>query len=489
MHPAIKLLTATLGLGLTGIALGAQSPGALGERIEKVIKADRQNVSRGIVVQQVSTGQVIYEHNADELLSPASVTKVITAAAVLHKLTPGYLFKTRWYRTGTMIDGTISGDLIVVGDGDPFIVSEKLWQLAADLKNMGVDTIKGDLVIDNGVFDDEGRDVSRTSGANRSRNAYDAPVSAFAVNFNTLAFIIAPGDKADSSARVSFDPYAITGMRIDNRVRTGRSGSANSLQIERQSMPDGGAKFVATGSIGGEALPQKLYRSVGEQTFSNGEIIRAFLKGAGVKWDGKTRLGALPKSAKLLYELDSYPMSQIVGGLNKFSNNFIADMLVKRLGATFYKEGSLSNGMRVVEEFLRDGVGIKTKFELRNGSGLNTENRITARQVGALLKYMESRFDLYPEFLASMPAAGLDGTLAKRFKDKKTALAKGLIRAKTGTLTEPISVASLAGYLRDPELGLLAFVMIDNGITNKAQPSIEKLRLLQDEVLATILAD
>ncbi len=489
MRLAIKLLTAYCCLGLSGTALYAQVPGALAGRIEKILQKDRLAVQRAILIQRVSDGQILYEHHADQLLSPASVTKVITAAAVLHKLTPGYLFKTKWYYTGERKNSSLHGDLVVVGEGDPFLVSEKLWQLAADLKNMGLDTIEGDLVIDNTLFDDEGRDVSRTGGAIRSRNAYDAPVSAFALNFNTLAFIIAPNTASGQPARISFDPYAINGMSIENQVRSINPGGANNLQIVRHSHNNGTAKFVATGTIAGDALPQKIYRSVGEQNYTNGELLRAFLKAAGITWNGKTKITGKPPQAKLLYQLDSYPLSHIVSGLNKFSNNFIADMLVKRLGASFYKNGTLDAGMRVINEFMRDSVGIKTNFELRNGSGLNTQNRITARQVANLLRYMETRFDLFPEFLASMPAAGLDGTLAKRFRDRKTSAARGLIRAKTGTLTEPIAVASLAGYLRDPQLGLLSFVMIDNGQINKPQPSIDKLRQIQDEVLATVLSN
>jgi D-alanyl-D-alanine carboxypeptidase/D-alanyl-D-alanine-endopeptidase (penicillin-binding protein 4) len=104
-----------------------------------------------------------------------------------------------------------------------------------------------------------------------------------------------------------------------------------------------------------------------------------------------------------------------------------------------------------------------------------------------VLNYMESRGELFPDFLASLPANGWDGTLRKRInRDDDMA---GQIHAKSGTLTEPITVASLAGYFRHPKEGWVSFVMIGNGREGKGQPGLQDLRNLQDDVLKGVFSN
>src|SRR5262245_39584224 len=114
--------------------------------ISKLLE-EQKNVEQSVLVVRLADGKALYEKNADQLVSPASVTKLVTTAAVLSKFTPVHTFKTRFYFTGQRKNDRILGDLIVEGDGDPFIVSEKLWQLAADIKNLGIREFTGDLVI------------------------------------------------------------------------------------------------------------------------------------------------------------------------------------------------------------------------------------------------------------------------------------------------------------------------------------------------------
>jgi D-alanyl-D-alanine carboxypeptidase/D-alanyl-D-alanine-endopeptidase (penicillin-binding protein 4) len=103
---------------------------------------------------------------------------------------------------------------------------------------------------------------------------------------------------------------------------------------------------------------------------------------------------------------------------------------------------------------------------------------------------MESRMDLFPEFLASLPAAGWDGTLKKRLKRTGDPEAlQGLFRAKTGTLTEPVTVASLAGYFRHPKHGLTAFCVLENGREGTAQPNLKDLRDRQDRLMALLMGE
>ncbi len=491
------LIGALLLLSLRGeVALGNKSEDSPGDSgaIERLLTLHGTKLAQGVLVQRLSDGNVLYQKDATQLLAPASVTKVVTSAAVLSKLSPVFTFKTPIYYTGQRKNDKVLGDLVVVGSGDPFIVSEKLWQLAADIKNLGIREFSGDLVIDNSLFDSENRDDSRQGGIQQSSNAYDAPVSAFAVNFNTFAVAIAPGGRAGQSAMVNLDPYPLRGVVLENSALTTKAGAHRSLQVTRR-VSGKDERLQVGGTIGVGASMQKVYRSVGNEVQASGEYLRAFLKNAGVIVAGGVRAGVKPKEATLLLELEGYEMRKIVTGLNTFSNNFIADALVKRLGAAYPSKGSadapgsgsFANGVQVLRDFLGKDVGITSSFVLENGSGLATENRLSARQVVDVLAYMAKHMEVFPEFLASLPATGWDGTLKKRFGKGDAVELKGLIRAKTGTLTEPIAVSAIAGYFRHPKHGMVAFCILENGKDGSSQPAVADLRDQQDQVLTAFM--
>lgn len=490
------LLVSCLMWGSLAATLFAKESGEGKDRISALFSKVSQNTVFSVHVQRLSDGASLYELKADQLVCPASVTKLVTAAATLAKYSPHHIFMTRFFTKAVRTSaGVLKGDLYVVGDGDPFVVSEKLWQFAADMAHLGIKEVAGDIVIDNSLYDDDVRDESRKESEKVSSHAYDAPVSAFAVNFNTVAVAGAPGISAGTPAIVGLDPYSLPSIKIDNRLKTGTSNSKDKMDVTRLSGSNGTMRVAVAGSIGSELHIKKVYRSVNDPMLASGEYIRAFLQGVGIRVKGHVRDGRWLKTEtiKPLYEMESYPMGFIIAGLNKFSNNFIADMLVKRLGAEFGgkeanlpRSGTLKSGVNVLENFLKEDIGIKTPFVLRNGSGLDTANRLSARQMTKVLSFMEKRLDLFPEYLASLPAAGWDGTMNKRFKGNMHELA-GQIRAKTGTLSEPIAAVGLAGYFRHPVHGMMGFAIMENGIEGRSQPSVGELRDHQDEVMAALL--
>lgn len=448
---------------------------------EKLMPLDAGG-TESIAIVRLSDGQTIYESNAKKALVPASVTKVLTSAAMLHYFKPATTLKTKFFTTGARSGTSVDGPLYVRGDGDPMLVNEKLWQMAADLKNMGIRSFEGDLIIDNSLFDDEERDSSRADRANSSDRAYDAPVTAFGINFNTLPIVIAPGLRSGEAAKVGFDPYPLPGVALRNRATTD-SGNQNHLSAVR-STSKGDSSIVVNGSIGVQNAPAKVYRSMGDPLSENGEQLRAFLLNEGITVKGRVRGGKVPANAKLLYTIDSYDIAYIVQGLNHFSNNYIADALVKRLGALQAGDvsgsGSLASGVRAIDKFLRSEVGIKDKYEIHNGSGLDHRNNFSADQIVKVLLYMQKRMDLFPEYLASFPASGWTGTLKKRFKGAD--VMDGMVRAKTGTLTQPVAVSSIAGYMGHPKHGMLAFAILNNSKST----TVAEFRRRQDNALRKI---
>jgi D-alanyl-D-alanine carboxypeptidase len=163
------------------------SAGTIQRKIGSIKSADH-----AVIFARLRDGKVLFESNADSLLSPASATKILTSAVALSYFGPAFSFKTPVYYTGKIEKNKIRGDLFLKGNGDPFLVSEVIWQAAVDLKHLGIKEVTGSIVIDNSLFDDEIRDESRLESTQKSSHAYDAPVSAFAINFNTIAVATAP---------------------------------------------------------------------------------------------------------------------------------------------------------------------------------------------------------------------------------------------------------------------------------------------------------
>jgi D-alanyl-D-alanine carboxypeptidase/D-alanyl-D-alanine-endopeptidase (penicillin-binding protein 4) len=456
----------------------------------KVLKTEQ-----GILVTRLRDKKVLFEKNPDKLLSPASVTKIATSAALLEKFSPVFTFSTGLYYTGQLKKGVISGDLIIVGDGDPMLVSEKLWQMAADLRNMGLKEITGNIIIDQSLFDDEDRDEGRVASASITQNAYDAPITAFGVNFNTIALSVQPGAKKDDRALLGLDPYPIPHVAIRGEVITSGGHQTKNVQVKRTKGVGSQELLVVSGAISNDKGLTKIYRSVFDSIQLSGQMVKAFLGREGIRVKGRIERGMKSKDATLIYEIESYEMRRLVSGLNTFSNNYIADVLTKRLGAEFPSKGeplsagsgNYTHGLAVIKNFLMHEAKISGEFVIENGSGLDTDNRMTARQIVDVLAYMEQKMDLFPDFLASLPATGWDGTMKKRFRNQNLGPLRGLFRAKTGTLTDPIVVSALAGYFRHEKHGLVAFCIIENGKNGAKQPPVTEIRERQDNVLAAML--
>ncbi len=450
-------------------------------------------LSQSVLVVRASDGKVMYEKDADLVLNPASVTKLITTAATLDYFGPNRKFKTKVLLNGRFAKGIVLGDLIFRGGGDPFVVTEKLWQIVQDLKAMGLREIKGDLVIDNSLFQPWAKDGVREEGANSSQHAYDAQVTAFGVNFNTVCLNVIAGAKVGELAVVSIEPYPLSVVMIDNKLVTKSSGRSV-IQVERQSLAGGKLKLSLKGAVSLGASPTKIYRSVPDPEIFAGDMVKAFLQHNQVFLHGKVKFSANLVHGDDFYEKDSEELSELLRGLNFFSNNYMADVLFKRLGAEYQVMhklpaiGSYSSGVKAVSFFLKDKVGIKEPFTLINGSGLSVNTRVSARQLCSLLRYVWRNWQIFPEFLASLPTAGATGSLKNRFLNKDVAKLRGRLRAKTGSLTSPVVVSALSGFLSDEKDDLLLFTILQNGMLAKTQPDLQSLHEAQERDLLKVIS-
>ena len=397
-----------------------------------------------VLVKKSGEEKPSFELNSDTPRIPASLTKIVTAAAVLAEFPSGHQFVTE-LRTDA------SGNLYLVGDGDPGFVSESMWILVNNFVRSGIKEIKGDLVVDDSKFDRIRFDESRTK--KRVDRAYDSPVGAMSFNWNAVNIYVRPAAERGDAAEIFVDPQSEY-FEVVNKSKT-VAGTKNSIRInlEKSDKTESPHKerIVISGEYGRQ-LKEKLYfKAVDSPDMWSLYNLKAFLERRGIKVKGKLRTGQPPMSSRQVAKFKSQPLAHHVTGLMKFSNNYIAEMLIKNLAAhKGLRPATLSSGVEHLRQYLTK-LGVKG-FNLVNPSGLSRENKFSARQISELLIKTRDSFKIYPEFVASMPLAGVDGTLKSRMKSLANSSS---LRAKTGMLN---GVAGLAGYTNE-----YIFVFMYNG--------------------------
>ncbi len=424
----------------------------------------------GLLVIDRETGQELLAHEASRPLVPASTVKLVTAAAALAHLGPAHRFETPVLgATALTRRGVLEGDLWVVGRGDPSLVSEELWRLAEELRILGLREVRGRIAVDATYLD---RVLLHPGWANLSRRAYHAPVSAFSANYSSFRIDVSPGSDLGQPLALVVAPR-IPYFHLEPGGRTlARPGN---IHLELLRTPDGLGEIVrARGSMQPGEAPRTYWRSVVSPEIYAAELLRSQLEAQGIVVRGRgVRVGLAPETAHELLRFRGETLGRIVWKLNKFSNNFIAEQLTKTLGAErFGPPGSWSKGLRALREHLDEIGGLGPGERLVDGSGLAPRNRLSAATLVRVLHSASTRFDTGPDFLASLPLGGRDGTLEDRLEEHSIPL-----RAKTGHLS---GVAALCGTFTDREDRVRLFAILVNG----ARGSAEKV----DEVIDSFVA-
>lgn len=448
-RPAPRVLTSSGGVD-------RRLKGALTEAIN-VPALDEAEL--GFLAVRVKDGLVLGEVGADRLINPASNAKLITAAAALSTLHAEYRFKTEYFVNGTLKDGTLYGNLVVKGYGDPTIVSERLARVANELYLFGVERITGGVIVDGSWFDgvDEARGWEIEEAPDR---AYAAAVTALAVNFNATSIYVRPTEPG-KPAVVVIDPPSEQ-VVLEGAVLTEQLGSGVKLFSKKDESDDGKQVTLITveGSVGARQSPFRTYRRVYAPLRHFGSTLVYFLQQRGVKVQHRIMEGPVPDGARLVLVDRSPPLTEVVADLNHYSNNIIAETIIKAMGAEVYgAPGSFDNGLKVARTFLEERVGFEPgSYTFDNGSGLNDVNRFTARQMVRLLGYMLKDVEGGIEYVSSLAVAGTQGTIGFRMRDTP---AERRLRAKTGTLR---GVSALSGYVADPAGDLVLFSALSQNI-------------------------
>ena len=457
----------------------ARTTAQLSERLKKAV--DQSGFKAGEVGLWVgSTGaqglETYFSQSGEKSFLPASLSKLVTLGAVLHTLHPGYKFKTEVFydsKTAKIDQGILSGSIYLKGGGDPSFVSENMWVLVNELLRSGVTSIEGDVVVDDSRFDtirfgDDRQDE-------RVDRAYDAPVGAMSMNWNSVNVYARPGGKAGEPLKVFADvmsPY----LKVKNNSKTTAAGKGKTLSVERTTEKGfSGDVIVVSGALALDQPEAVIYKSISQPDLWAGYNLVEFLRQRGIAVKGKVKTGVTPAHATSMGFTESHTLATVVADMAKWSNNYVAEMLVKNLAAeSGEKPATMANGMKQVRAYL-ESSGIKAgDYEFINAAGFTRKNRLTPMQLGKYLEFVRSDFTFFPEYLAALPIAGVDGTLRKRMSHTA---AERWVRAKTGLLN---GVVGLSGFAGRPNGQVATFVFIYNGSgrEDKARAFFDKLAAL-----------
>ena len=391
-----------------------------------------------VYVAPLDGDEPVMAWNADTPRNPASAVKLVTTLAAIEVLGPAYRWETQAFTLGPLDDGTLDGDLILRGGGDPFLTAERFWSFLRGLRAHGLDRIAGDLVIDDSYFDVIPEDPRAFDG--EPYRSYNVQPHALLLNFKTVSFQFFPDGNA---VRVVPNP-PLDNLTLDNRLRTANKACRGFQRGVAFDLPNGfdDGTVIFSGTFPARCRVYSLSRTVlTPEQFAWG-LFSSLWREIGGQIDGTVRTGDAPEDERPLFAMRSPTLAEVVRSVNKHSNNVMTRHLLYTMGAQVEGEpGTEDNGKRAIDSWLTEKGLDLASLRLDNGAGLSRETRISARDMVSLLRYgWQSPYSA--EFIASMPLAGLDGTLRKRFTGEALA---GQMHLKTGSLDH---VVALAGYVR-----------------------------------------
>lgn len=477
----------------TSIPANLQTLPELQAKIRSILlRPQLQRANIGVKIVSLDTNKIIFEENAEKYFMPASNMKNFTVSTALEKLTPDFRFVTSVYAPALPdANGTIRGDLIIYGRGDPSISTafndkdyfKGMSNLADKIVAAGVKRIEGALVGDESYF--TGDAIPGSWEWDDLQWYYGAEVSALTVNDNSLDLFVRPGSSVGAPASVQLLP-SVNGVVLVNNTRTSAAGTRRDIGIRRKP----GTNVVEVyGSIPIGADKYENYVSVPKPAMAFVSMLRQLLEQKGVVITGQTRTvdaefrrnAPLPANLIEVAKLESPPLALIAAKTLKPSQNLYTELILRALGESIGDKTnprwtSANRGIAVVDKFLQEIGCAPGSVLMYDGSGLSRHDLITPNAVVQVYTYMNrSRFA--PVWRDSLTIGGVDGTLLKRFKGTR---GENNVRGKTGTIDQ---VSSLSGYVTTAAGEQLVFSFLTNNLPG------ETLRTATIDEIAVLLAN
>ena len=474
----MNLVVAALVLCAAAVPAASKTNSSFQKKLEAAASSPLlKDASWSVSIRFADTGERVAAFHAEKNLVPASSLKLLATAAAWSVLGEDYKFKTQVYRDGPIgPDGTLSGDLVLVGGGDPTLGSslvkgsqsmEEVFQAwTKKIQAGGIKKIEGGIIADNHLHG--GLPIPGTWSWDDLGNYFAASADALSINDNLYKIYFAPGKKAGEDARLLRTEPEVPGLKFVNFMKTGPEGSGDNGTVFcgpgqyaaalRGTVPAGPSEFAIKG-----ALP--------EPALFAAQAFKRHLEKAGVLVRGETKLADASTSLEpsaLLAETVSPPLKDIVYVTHKRSFNLYAEMLARALAARRGK-GSLQEGLAAMRDFLR-GAGIDSSgIRLFDACGLSRSNQVKAETLTGTLVFMAKDKDFagWRDTLVVPGDAEATGHI-RRFARGEL---DGNLWTKSGSLS---GVRSYSGYLKTRKGRLLAFTFIVNNYSC-SPAEIEKL--------------
>lgn len=405
-----------------------------------------------IALQAVDAPSPRLLHNASRPQNPASVMKLVTTYAALEKLGPAYTWKTDLLADGQPRDGRLTGNLYLRGNGDPAMTLERFWLFLRQWRERGdLRQINGDLVTDRRAYQLPPFDPAAFD--NEPLRAYNANADALLVNYGALRFTLLADTQGNTVRLIQEVPQE--GLTVSNQIVAG-NGECGDWREKLRVRFDGPRGRLELGgtfprSCGEKPLHLALFS--GDRYLD--ALFRPLWRELGGSFTGQVREGAVPADAGLLARWESPSLAELVRDTNKYSSNVMARHLFLALDDSA-GSATPAGARRGLQRLLAERNLNFPELVVENGSGLARGDRIAARSLLQLL-VTAWRSPVMPEFVASLPVAGRDGTLKRRFG---SGTAAGRAHLKTGSIE---GVRAWAGYVNDLQGRRWALVVMASG--------------------------
>jgi D-alanyl-D-alanine carboxypeptidase/D-alanyl-D-alanine-endopeptidase (penicillin-binding protein 4) len=450
----------------------------LEERVGSLINSKTaSSADTSIQIVEVDTGQLIAERNAHEPLAPASNMKLFTTAAAIDLLHPEFEITTTVYIRGNVDpSGTLTGDIKIVGHGDPTIggrfhdghATAVIDEWANDLKSVGIKAVEGDLIFEYGYMDAEY--IHPTWPTDQLINWYEAPVSAFSMQEGCVEVRVTPS-RPGKPCVVQLEP------------------STNYVNVQSSCVTGRGLPFITRlrdsntvlirGGVPTRSGPTEVFVTVENPIHYFAAVTSETLTRDGINIRGQVIL--TPRDQRSDWRpvaQHATPLSVVVYVINKKSQNHYAEQLVKIIGAEKKKAGTWPAGTGIVTEWLTGKLGVPAgEYHQTDGSGMSRDNRASANAFIHLLRYMW-KTQAREDFISSLPYAGdPDSKFGKRLRTPPYARQ---VFAKTGYI---VGVVGLSGYVHGASGKIYAFSFI----FNRYHVGVYAVYRLQDEMLKELI--
>ncbi len=433
---------AALAVALLATGQAAAAPAALPPPVGRAFADTRVPLSAmSIVVQEVGAKNPLISHQPGKAMNPASTMKLVTTFAALELLGPDYRWKTTAYLDGPLVDGVLTGNLVLKGGGDPKITLEQWQGFMAALRAAGLAVINGNLVLDHSFFAPIRHDPAAFDG--EPLKPYNVGPDALLVNFKSLKFAFAPNAAGDATelvveprlaaVRVGAPPVLVHGECNDWR------GAVGATFVDRGSS----AEVRFAGRYPAECGEREWWVSLlGHPEYVAG-MFATYFTAAGGRLIGGWIEGRAPPDAVPFATLESPPLFDVVRDVNKLSNNVMARQVFLTLAtAKAPPPATTAGAARAVRALLAQHRLKMPELVLDNGSGLSRRERISAGSLVNLLLAADAS-NVREDYSSSLAVAATDGTVQRRFQNGSVG---GQALLKTGTLE---GVRAIAGYVLD----------------------------------------